>query len=164
MNRNIETFEHKIHIYHPNDQTESGVWGKVLTRCQSGKWSTLGGRGRLDPCAPRNHAVKARKKVSTDLWSFFCLKKIFFYNFFYKFVSIIPFSASKLCLHLLPLLAPARSHCPLHSQVSPAAPGCLWAPVCCGCGFLAVQGSPSRTTPHGYSAIAFEWPSPGSPC
>lgn len=120
MNRNIATFEHKIHIYHPNDQTESGVWGKVLTRCQSGKWSTLGGRGRLDPCAPRNHAVKARKKVSTDLWSFFCFKKNLFLliliNLYQLSPSLLPSFASIYCpCLLLPgLIAPftPRSHPP----------------------------------------------------
>lgn len=109
---------------------------KVLTRCQSGRWSTLGGRGRLDPSAPCNHAVKMRKKSVRRPLVAFCLN---FYLWLLKVVLIVPFFASRLCLHLLPLCnASARAHCPLHSHVSPAAPDCLWAPVCCGCSVLAV--------------------------
>lgn len=71
------------------------------------------------------------KKVSGDLWSPF------------KFLSVAFISGINcpfLCpFHLLPLCnASARAHYPLHSHVSPSAPDCLWAPVCCGCSFLAV--------------------------
>ena len=62
-------------------------------------------------------------------------------------LSLSLYSASKLCLHLLPLchtLGP--SHCPCvclpvtHTslQQPPARLACLWSPGCCDCGWLCV--------------------------
>lgn len=48
----------------------------VLTLCQSGRWSTLGGRGRLNPCALCHHAPTRRKVFSWG--SLLCLLVIFF--------------------------------------------------------------------------------------
>ena len=41
----------------------SGVNERGLTLCQSGRWNTLGGRGRLNPCALCHHAPDKRERL-----------------------------------------------------------------------------------------------------
>lgn len=51
------------HIKSTHSSVESFCRVKVLTLCQSGRWNTLGGRGRLNPCALCHHAPEKRKMV-----------------------------------------------------------------------------------------------------
>lgn len=48
---------------HVSCSVESFCCEKVLTLCQSGRWNTLGGRGRLNPCALCHHTPKEEEKV-----------------------------------------------------------------------------------------------------
>lgn len=46
---------------------------KALTLCQSGRWNTLGGRGRLNPCALCHHTPQKRKMICPGTSTCVCL-------------------------------------------------------------------------------------------
>lgn len=142
---------------------------KVLTLCQSGKWNTLGGRGRLNPCALCHHAVKRKEKknVAGDVCSFLVFMNCTPHWTICHFLFIPPPNCvphPRPLRHTLrpPLIVPVSlSLCHLH--FSPTDPGC-WQPlkswlVVTVAGYVW-QGSPSKAGPHEYSATPLEWPSP----
>ncbi len=161
--------------------SHSAKW-KVLTLCQSDRWNTLGGRGRLNPCALCHHAPKEEKNVSGDasllsaspprsLFSPSSLQIFHKLNLSPHCLSLSLYSASKLyvsiycpCVTLsAPLIVPAcvflSLTLPANSPRPLAAFEVLTVVTVAGCVW---QGSPSEAGPHEYSATPFEWPSPGT--
>lgn len=116
---------------------------EVLTLCQSGRWSTQGGRGRLNPCPLCHHAVKGRKMCPRTSVSLclscssapppldYLLETVSLTALFVTFFLIQPpRSLSPSTAPLSPsqaLSLPLRlSSC--HFHFSPTAPGC-WLPL-----------------------------------
>lgn len=110
------------------------------------------------------------EKCSLEGLLLLCLPTyLFFYYSFYKLylslhcLSLSLYSASKLCLHLLP--SPLLHHT-LRSSLSPPSVFLSLTLLTAAFEVLTVvtswvwQGSPSKAGPHDYPATSFEWPSP----
>lgn len=151
---------------HPSGSVESFCYKTVLTLCQSGRWNTPGGRGRLNPCELCHHALKRRKcsvqgRLLLPASSFpgsvlsFCSTAFMRYYLSLHRFSLSLYSASKVCLHLLPVPllyhTISSTHCPCvcipvtHS--SHQQPLAAFEVLTVVTGSCVWQGSPSKSRP-----------------
>lgn len=151
---------------------------KVLTLCQSGRWNTLGGKGRLNPCALCHHTPKRRKKwLCPGMSVSVCLTSSFPLSYFsFSFVSIdLWFSLHSFSLFCFQTWSPSTglsvvSHSQFfslslrltscHSHVSQRATGPLAAfeVLSVVTSWLCDKGLQAKPGPHEYPATLFEWP------